>query len=213
MKGILFKPDLFSATIQGSKTQTRRLIKYTDIIEYPAMSTQMFFNKNGIPISARYKPGEIVYLKEPFALPKDLTRPIYKYNTISSWNGKYKNKLFMPASAARYFILITNVQAQKLQNITEEEAIKEGVNKGPLIPFGSIGNTTYRDEFFIKWLEINGGKSLELNPYVWVYTYRLIQPNENYYCIQCKRKDTRQFEPHKTGPYCGDCDGLMKLTN
>jgi hypothetical protein len=99
MKGILFKENLFKQVIAGNKTQTRRMNK-------------------------TFKKGDIVYLKEPYAVCNDLL--IYKYlskntNNIRQW----KNKLFMPEKFARYFIKITDVKEQYLHDITEQEAIKE----------------------------------------------------------------------------------------
>jgi hypothetical protein len=80
----------------------------------------------------RYQPGEIVYLKEPYIITKFRDKPIiYKFEyeeevrKLSEKQGygiSWKNKLFMPEKHARYFIQITDVTAQRLQDITEKDA-------------------------------------------------------------------------------------------
>ncbi|MDR2207149.1 MAG: hypothetical protein LBE36_13455 [Flavobacteriaceae bacterium] len=122
MNGICFKETLFNAVINGSKTQTRRLMKdKTPIGNWE--ETYKF---------SRYKVGEILYLKEPYSLDTIAFdgKVTYKFDnpnerTVS--NGfKWENKLFMPAKYARYFIEITAVRCERLQEISDEDIVKEG---------------------------------------------------------------------------------------
>ena len=97
--------------------------------------------------SPKYKVGDVVYLKEPYCQDCDTIKHEhstewiangkfrYKYNgdeiselaKDSYGFGKWKNKLFMPASAARYFIKIVGVRAERLQDISDEDCLKEGI--------------------------------------------------------------------------------------
>jgi hypothetical protein len=114
MKGICFIEPLFQAIIAGEKTQTRRIV--------PA---------NGIQ---RYKEGDILYLKEPYYSTLDvngLIQVIHKYNGFIPPDFQippdfhWQNKLFMPEYVARYFITITSVRKERLQEISNEDCIKE----------------------------------------------------------------------------------------
>lgn len=212
MKGICFKEPLFHATIEGGKTQTRRVIK----------SRSGFFNvcsKNGvvtdiwqcdadgwngdnlIPVKPRYQSGDIVYLKEPYVQEcAEFERTdyieqvatgkwLYRYaghiiitNDKDSTFGKWKNKLFMPESAARHFIRITAVRAERLQDISDEDCFKEGIYKhidgvyeaSDTLPMGA----TPREAYAALIDKINGKGTWDSNPWVWVYDYELTEKPE-----------------------------------
>ena len=178
MKGICFKENLFNQIIYAEKTQTRRLAK-----DKPA----------------RFKIGEVVYLKEPYIVNEDENFVEYKYandDIVDRAIRKWKNKLFMPEKFARYFIKITGVKKQKLHEITEVDAIKEGVEFSRPIPVGFKNyitpsnyfdkNKTYDVDSFKKkysgaemsflslWEKINKGNVFEENPEVYVYDFEVL---------------------------------------
>jgi hypothetical protein len=209
MKGICFKEPLFLKVVAGLKTQTRRIMKMRfrtsdnlsplkidpdNIISGPDYNTDSrgfhadFRIGPGIYCERpRYKPGEIVYLKEPYFIwePEHCNsmseRFAYKY-----WDKSYKmkadiqeairkeefelgydtyywhNKLFMKADYARYFIKITDVRAERLIDISKADAIAEGMD--PDIAFSQFANT---------WKSIHGIDSWADNPWVFAYTFKL----------------------------------------
>lgn len=112
MKGILFKEDLFRTVISGRKTQTRRI---------------------ALPGKApRYKPGETVFLKEPYhPFDEGFLEYAYRYAQGSPERKaiRWKNKMFMPESAARYAIQISDVDVrlERLWDISPEDCIAEGI--------------------------------------------------------------------------------------
>lgn len=226
MKGICFKEPLFHLTVQGIKTQTRRIIKsrtgffqvcskngvVTDIWQTDANE---WWGDDLIPVKPRYEAGETVYLKEPYHIHA-MSNPfvfqkweetVYKYGEDAESIGiledelgisKWKNKLFMPESKARYFIKITDVRAERLQGISEEDCIKEGIieerpefwNLPPEdgqpafgVPEIVTAHTCYATRWFDTPQEayavlidgINGKGTWENNPWVWVYDYELEQ--------------------------------------
>ncbi len=160
----------------------------------------------------KYKVGEIVYLKEPYKLENlgngvhkisylyggeckfvdinKLNIPAQKIGSIYSSQKRskfgYANKLFMPNWAAQYFMKITNVRAERLKNISDEDCIKEGIEN--LQPYGFGNGLISKDKSVqIKRLyahpklayaalinSINGKGTWESNPFVWVYDYELI---------------------------------------
>jgi hypothetical protein len=128
MKGILFTQPNFLLTIEGKKTNTRR---------------------KAIRIMSRYKAGEKVYLKEPYCIISERFGEVllhYPYtdekkviadvsrNNINkvlkqqeASKSGYCNKMFMPEWAARYYIVIADVERQRLQDISDEDCLAEGI--------------------------------------------------------------------------------------
>lgn len=124
MKGILFKEDMFEAVINGSKNQTRRIIPEKDLAEGELMKDEKI-QRLLCEGRARYKKGDVVYLKEPYD-DSIVDEIFYRYLTTSTNKG-FKNKLFMPAKHARYFIKITNVRVERLDSISIADARAEGI--------------------------------------------------------------------------------------
>jgi len=192
MKGILFKEDMFKLVVEGKKTQTRRIIKdvpgYWDLIGKGITQLTAFIKPGTgemLNVYPRYRPWEIVYLKEPFFIPVPFVgfnTILYKYLSAPTWVEKWKNKLFMPEKYARYFILIKQVKVEKLCDISGPDAIAEGFGektriKG-LFKYGIYGKA--RIKFWKKWDEIHGtGSFIKLSPleipWVWVYEFELIK--------------------------------------
>jgi hypothetical protein len=130
-----------------------------------------------------YTKGETIYIKEAYAYAPITNRNeaedgfaglsdyIYKFSQnrkkfeqyapelLETWQKtiKWESPLFMPASAARYFLQITNVKVERLFGITEQDAIKEGFDN--------------KNEFLKYFIELK--KRTETNPYVWVISFRL----------------------------------------
>ena len=177
MKGILFTESMFNAVIEGRKTQTRRIMNLTHII-------------------SRYKVGDVVYLKEPYALniqsSKNVaankfeykSKVLYKYvgDTIPEPLFKWQNKRFMPAKYARYFIEITGVRCEKLQDISDEDYLKEGILKTKNYSSdrewgweeGQRDYYTPKQAYAALIDKINGKGTWESNAWVWVYDFKLI---------------------------------------
>jgi len=95
---------------------------------------------------------------------KSLVLPNTKRETI----GWYlRSPLFLPANLARYFIKITGLLPQRLQDITEGDIIAEGIETG----LTKIG---YYYAFGQLWNSINKTYPYESNPWVWAYKYELV---------------------------------------
>lgn len=167
MKGICFIEPLFLKTKEGRKVMTRR------ISEKP-----------------RYKVGEILYLKEPYLPPNEDRGCVYRYGMdaikfeANFKKAKWKNKRFMPQSAARYFIQIIGIGYEKMQDISDEDCKNEGICLiKPL--FSAPGFHWDRNSFYVYNTpqeafaalidKINGAETWESNPDVWVYHYKLVE--------------------------------------
>ena len=89
--------------------------------------------------------------------------------------------LFMPRAASRILLEITDVRAERLQDISEQDAKAEGVNRaiiGNGIRGQQIGQEPrpYAESFFTLWQAINGTESLQQNPFVFPITFKRLQP-------------------------------------
>jgi hypothetical protein len=145
VKGILMKPQMIVATIEGRKTNTRRaeaglkeINQEPDAWNYLKGSSPPgkfhFYNKtenSRITIKPRYQVGETVYIKEAGVWDSKTKFRVYaaNFNEVAYEKVKWQSPLFMPEWAARYFILIKDVRAERLQEITEADYQAEGVRE------------------------------------------------------------------------------------
>lgn len=79
----------------------------------------------------------------------------------------------MPRWASRITLEITDVKAERVQDITEADAQAEGVR-----PFFPVTDDRYRPAFRVLWGQINGkrpGCSWEANPWIWSIAFRRVE--------------------------------------
>jgi hypothetical protein len=180
MKGIVMSAESVRAILDGRKTQTRRVVKWIDHANpnlrgmYQRTSGGLWSevygppgdpNKGMIVMSKRRcpygKPGDVLYVKEPFALLNDIqsgTATLYRdcdgqgipiaYREAHEGSVKvsrWRSPIFMPRAAARLKIVLTEVRVERLQDISEEDALAEGVE--PLFSHAEIHEPRYRSEF------------------------------------------------------------------
>lgn len=116
-------------------------------------------------------------------------------------NKKYESQkwhkrpsLFMPKDAARILLQVTDVRAERLQDITEEDAIAEGIEcihesdvkvyRNYLIK-EKLGSTNPVRSFTSLWNSINAKTSpWEKNDWVWVYSFNKIKKPELWDSLQ-----------------------------
>lgn len=105
----------------------------------------------------------------------------------------WKPSLFMPKEAARIFLKVTNVRCERLQDISEEDAIAEGISfqfydtdfKEEMPRYKNYLNKLFQTSspiysFASLWRKINGKDSWKKNPWVWVYDFERIEKPENF---------------------------------
>lgn len=128
----------------------------------------------------RHKPGDRIWVKETWA-PWTKTpgkKVIYNADNPLSVFGKplggpWKSSMFMPRWASRINLEIVKVRVERLQDISEEDAFAEGCPKELLLTMGSFSLKPvewYRG----LWEEINGPKSWDANPLVWVVEFKRV---------------------------------------
>lgn len=87
---------------------------------------------------------------------------------------RWRPSIFMPKEAARIWLEVTNVRVERLQDITEEDAVKEGVKAyGP----NNCSGTSARIAFAELWDSLNAkrGYGWDGNPFVWVISFKVLE--------------------------------------
>lgn len=168
---ILFSGAMVRALLEGRKTQTRRVMK----------PQGMAIAAKGAP--AYYCPhgeiGDALWVRETYC-ENNMGDPVYKATADLEvrdleWEfGKvrWKPSIYMPRWASRLTLEITGVRVERLQDISDTDAMAEGVDRT---------NTSLRgyakERFKRLWQSINGTDSWDANPWVWVLEFKVHQQN------------------------------------
>lgn len=210
MKKISFndKFGLTQAVLDGRKTMTRRIIKcprtfkgewvagfnihrcHSDkkIVGYPCMYDADGREFNSGEIIPRYKVGEVVAIAQSYETVYHEQGLETLDMLVSGWKYSkgWRNKLFVRADLMIHHIRITNLKIERLQDISDEDCLKEGVYEDsgddefpPSIFYEFEGNKddgfdTPRKAFAALIDKVSGKGTWESNPYVFVYEFELI---------------------------------------
>lgn len=185
---ILFRTEMVQAILSGNKCQTRRIIKPQPVIDDE--SGYVYFNKHKYLfdihnwkdeclIACKYQINNLLWVKETYQHTECLNiNPqdenygyVYKadgqpWDTYEGW--KWKPSIFMPKSAARIWLQVESVRVERLQDISAKDSVLEGCC--------NPGSSTPKLAYEMLWESINGSGSWEKNPYVWVITFKRINP-------------------------------------
>ncbi|SED11456.1 hypothetical protein SAMN05216178_6290 [Pseudomonas saponiphila] len=92
--------------------------------------------------------------------------------------GKSRPSIHMPRWASRILLEITTVRVERLQDISEEQALAEGIAKHPggghHVEDGKHYWASPIDSFAGLWSSVGG--DWDANPWVWVVEFRRVQP-------------------------------------
>ncbi len=195
---------MVQAILAGRKTQTRRVMKFPEDFDGREVYKNGHF---GVKYShevwpdrhfSKYQPGDILYVRETFRKLVDCkTGDFHSYDYKADMPEKFhrlfpykwQSSLFMPKDAARIFLQVTDVRAERLQDITEADAIAEGIeciNEIDVKVYRNyllkekLGSVNPVKSFSSLWDSINQKTSpWKKNEWVWVYTFKKIEnPNQ-----------------------------------
>lgn len=91
------------------------------------------------------------------------------------WKRPFLPSMFMPIGLSRITLEVTDVRAQRLQDISEEDALAEGVAPKTWGADAAAGQGA-RAAYAELWDEINGAGAWGKNPWVWVISFKRVQP-------------------------------------
>jgi hypothetical protein len=186
---ILFQDAMVRAILQDRKTQTRRIVKLTDSgrVKKPGSSLNWHpEDPNAILACPHGLPGDHLWVREAWQSLNDsgisytLCPPEpgcqirYRATDETGWIPRlpWRPSIFLPRWASRITLEIEQVRIQRLQNITEADALAEGYTLPCEDEYWSICRAWYQD----LWKKINGPESWEANPWVWAITFKRITP-------------------------------------
>ena len=180
MKKIMFndKYGLTQAVLEGRKTQTRRILRPHTVQEL----------RNGndyqevIRLYSGYKVGEVVAVAQKY---KDITleMPVNFDPELTKQPG-WTNKMFTKADILTRHIRITNIRIERLQYISDEDCMKEGIWRddnvgleGTTYWYHGLANSSFRtpQDAYVSLIDrISGKGTWASNPYMFVYDFVLI---------------------------------------
>lgn len=108
-------------------------------------------------------------------------------NNVDIEEVRWKPSIHMPRSACRIVLEITNIRIEQLNQISADDAEQEGLVKLPasgryVVNRGDqyFGEVSRNPQEVFKWLweSIYGSNSWEINPWVWVIEFKIIQGGE-----------------------------------
>lgn len=94
---------------------------------------------------------------------------------------RWRPSIFMPKEACRIFLRITDIWIEQLQDISEDDAIKEGIIDRTPLGYTATGldqSETAKDAFKYLWESINDPESWNNNPWTWVINFERIDKPE-----------------------------------
>ena len=184
MKPILFNTEMVQVILNGRKTTTRRVVKPqpTDQFAKPTFIEADGTWREGWArvIKPPYQPGDVLYVRETWyerlgdiSMGKYIYRaqaePQDEIHQYALDQNRWHPSIHMPREAARIFLRVTDVRAERLQEITEGGVNREGH------PFSEItGNKL--DDFALLWNSTIKKADLDkygwnVNPWVWVIEF------------------------------------------
>lgn len=176
MKSIRFNSFEVMKTIAGEKSEMRIPIKtqpmYSIMRNMKRAQPVSFMVDNEHLIKPPYQPSEIVWVRETWKL-SGIEDPRFIYRAsdtpfVSNINLRWEPSIRMPCEAARLYLRIIDVCAERLQDITLQGIQNEGVWLfGSLLPDLEYVNL-WEKKFTRKQCKFYSWKQ---NPWVWVYTY------------------------------------------
>lgn len=205
---ILFSGPMVRDILDGTKTQTRReitrLLKFGEITEFQRSATKgydwSFRDRSGcwndisherlLECCPYGKPGDRLWVKETWGQVGEGDPIIYRATCdtetrfATNWYDrgfKWTPSIHMPRRASRITLEITDIRVERLQDISEEDTLAEGVaiDKGHCYHVagheGKWAHATAKGCFETLWGSINGPGSWDANPWVWVIEFRKVK--------------------------------------
>lgn len=212
MKKIMFndKFGLTKAVLEGRKTQTRRIVPQSAIqraikyqeeyfngalekIDLVTALYQLYFVERRL--KSPYMPGETVAIAQSYKdAGYDSDKIFYRYikevdgykKELASEQKGWNNKMFVASDLMPHHIAIDRVRVERLQDISEEDCLKEGIYENGCIEipdhkylynYDYSGNFNFQTPVFAYANlidRISGKGTWDKNPFVFVYDFKLI---------------------------------------
>lgn len=212
MQKIMFndKFNLTDLVLSGQKTQTRRIIKLQDErldylrgwnLDYGFAEFGRAGEEPLLRILPHYYVGEEVAVAMSYKSIYERVAKTWIYERVAKtweyaeeYKNKHKdlagwnNKMFVRAELMSHTIKITNIRVERLQDISDEDCMAEGIIEhiAEIIPnyppytqyccgISEVFCDTPQEAFASLIDKISGKGTWESNPYVWGYDFELVK--------------------------------------
>lgn len=168
---IIFSGPMVRALLEGRKTQTRRVLRPQP--PEGLMPECMAVAGEAQPIGAGYARGDRLWVREAWCVDDD-NHHHYKASSyvpprvgaMATSRGesgqslaRWRSPIHMPRWASRLTLVVTDVRVQRLQEISEADALAEGIER--------VDPTVEDEEWNRSWCDEKGIEPEPMKP-VWV---------------------------------------------
>lgn len=183
---LLCKAPVVRAILDGRQTQDRRPIRLREFRESDTHGYDFQFRDmrglwNGVRLADMLNPPRQTFPGRcPYGVPGDvlwvretwnITVEGYKYRADGVQRGwTWRPSIHMPRRAARLFLRLTDVRVQRVRDISEDDALAEGVDKRIV-----CGRESHRAAFALLWDECYGAGAWDRNDWVWALTFERME--------------------------------------
>ena len=175
-RGMIFNTEMVKAILEGRKTQTRRPVKPQPSGEFCRydlyIKGQALWSSGDVRHSPFGIPGDRIYVRETWCKMKTASRPednrIHYLASAGKNNFLWRPSIHMPREAARLFLEITDVRVERVRDISEEDAIAEGMKS-----LGFTEGNPHKALYAQLYESIYGPDSWEKD-WVWVYKFKVL---------------------------------------
>jgi hypothetical protein len=192
-KPILFSGPMVRAILDGRKTMTRRVLKpqppagHSFLGIYgPHMTAVFTRNPSGIGDEAAcipYAPGDLLWVRENchrkphvWTYAADgVEVPWPQRESLAGRRLDYCPSIHLPRKASRISLRVIAVKVERLQDITKEDVIAEGITEREGMPLAGVV-AGWHEPFVELWNTINGHGGWEANPWVAAYSFERVKP-------------------------------------
>lgn len=203
---ILFSGEMVRAILSGRKSQTRRIVNWRRLhaqagLTFPSRCNLAFYTiMNSWALASPGEnlmrcvecpfgvAGDRLWVKETFALHDHLEPPILYYRaddeTKYESDGRWQPSIYMPRKFSRILLQVVRVRVERLQDISDRDAMSEGVQKdehsdvgfwiGEMSGTARVMHANPRAAYSVLWDSIHGEGSWDQNPWVWVVEFKKI---------------------------------------
>lgn len=202
---VLFSAPMVRALLDCRKTQTRRVVSprhdwHVDEVPdergvfrpWPVFEAYVYAEPETVEVPCPYgAPGDRLWVKESI---RRVAEPVGEERWCESeyiadgspteadvwlWKNRALPSIHMPRGLSRIALEVTAVRVERLQDISEEDAKAEGIERssgGPWRAYDAEGGYCYSavDSYRSLWESINGPDSWAANPWVWVVEFRRV---------------------------------------
>lgn len=186
---ILFNAPMVRATLDDRKTLTRRVVKQKHLPWLANILGNFLdgkWNQRPLPYG---QPGDRLWVRETWARDSEDGALCYRADigtgtVADDWQRniddgahgyRWRPSIHMPRWASRITLEVVSVRVERLQDISEADAIAEGTQEPSLVPITGA-RLSERAVYAALWESINGPGSWDANPWVWVVEFKRVTP-------------------------------------